>query len=239
MVFSVGASLNFLSRPEVGIIDLGLSPQQVSLLPISHRPQNLVVQQPSRVVLHAQVAAELQRGDPSLGLADQVKGQKPGGQWQLGGLHDCAGRERGLMDAVATLITLKPPAIDQSMLLTIAAGSAEPIGPARLLQSSLTLLIDAIEPLELRQGEAFLELDRAMGHGRTGICIPLYGSKVRADSKSQQASGWGCRRAIASSAVMSCITACNPARIERNPARRNRFMAAVRSVAITPAPLPR
>ncbi len=61
----------------------------------------------------------------------------------------------------------------------------------------------------------------------------------RADSKSQQASGWGCRRAIASSAVMSCITACNPDRIDRNPARRNRFKAAVRSVAMTPAPLPR
>jgi hypothetical protein len=36
----------------------------------------------------------------------------------------------------------------------------------------------------------------------------------RADSKSQQASGWGCRRTIASSAVMSCITACRPARID-------------------------
>jgi hypothetical protein len=38
--------------------------------------------------------------------------------------------------------------------------------------------------------------------------------------------------------VMSCITACNPARIDYNPARRNRFKAAVRSVAMTPAPLP-
>ena len=51
--------------------------------------------------------------------------------------------------------------------------------------------------------------------------------------------GSGRRRAIASSAVMSCITACKPVRIERNPARRKRFKAAVRSVAITPAPLPR
>ncbi len=50
-------------------------------------------------------------------------------------------------------------------------------------------------------------------------------------------SGW--RRAIASSAFMSCITACRPSRIEPNPGRRNRFMAAVRSVAMTQAPLPR
>jgi len=36
-----------------------LSPQQVDILSISHRPQNLVVQQPGGVVVHAQVAAEL------------------------------------------------------------------------------------------------------------------------------------------------------------------------------------
>jgi len=61
----------------------------------------------------------------------------------------------------------------------------------------------------------------------------------RADSKFQQASGWGWRRAIASSALMSCITACKPVRIERKPASLSRFIAAVRRVAITPAPLPR
>jgi transposase-like protein len=36
----------------------------------------------------------------------------------------------------------------------------------------------------------------------------------RADSKCQIGSGLGCRIAIASSAVMSCITACMPARID-------------------------
>ena len=132
-----------------------------------------IVKQPDRVVFHTQVAAELQRGDPSLGLADQIEGQKPGGQRQFGGLHDRAGRERGLMAAVATLIALEPAAIDQPMLMAIAARTAEPIGPARLLQSSLTLLLGAVEPLELRQGEAFLELDRAAGHGRTGIRVPV------------------------------------------------------------------
>ena len=136
---------------EVGVIDLDLSPQQVGLLPISHRPQNLVVQQPGRVVFHAQVAAELQRGDASLGLADQIEGQEPGRQRQFGGLHDRASRERGLMAAGAALITLEAAAVDEPMLLAIAAGTAEPIRPARLLQSSLTLLLGAVEPLELRQ----------------------------------------------------------------------------------------
>ena len=63
--------------------------------------------------------------------------------------------------------------------------------------------------------------------------------RIRADSKCQLGFSRGCRIAIASSAVTSCITACSPSRIELNPARRSRFSAAVRSVASTPAPLPR
>ena len=66
-----------------------------------------------------------------------------------------------------------------------------------------------------------------------------YQFAVRADSKSLYGSGSGWRRAIASSAVMSCITACRPSRIEAKPAKRSRLRPAVRSVAITPAPLPR
>ena len=45
---------------EVGVIDLDLSLQQVGPLPISHRSQNLVVQQSGRVIVDAQVAAGLQ-----------------------------------------------------------------------------------------------------------------------------------------------------------------------------------
>jgi|GEM_PF-5562582 len=57
--------------------------------------------------------------------------------------------------------------------MAIAAGSEEPIGTTRLLQSNLALLLGPVEPLEFRQGEIFLELDRAAGHGRDGIRIPL------------------------------------------------------------------
>ena len=38
---------------EAGVIDLNLSSQQVGLLSISHRPQDLVVEQPGRVVFDA------------------------------------------------------------------------------------------------------------------------------------------------------------------------------------------
>jgi hypothetical protein len=69
------------------------------------------------------------------------------------------------MAAVATLITLEPPAIDETMLMAIAARAAETIRPASHLQSSLTLLLGSIEPLELKEGEALLKLDAAACHG--------------------------------------------------------------------------
>jgi hypothetical protein len=63
------------------------------------------------------------------------------------------------MTVVAALITLEPPSVDEAMVMVIAARSSEPIMPASLLQSSLTLLLDAVEPLEPKQGKAFLELN--------------------------------------------------------------------------------
>ena len=82
------------------------------------------------------------------------------------------------MAAGAALITLEAAAVDEPMLLAIAAGTAEPIGPARLLQSSLTLLLGAVEPLELRQLKAFLELDAAARHDFADICVLLYRALV-------------------------------------------------------------
>ena len=61
------------------------------------------------------------------------------------------------MGAGTALIALEPPAIDQPMLVALATGTPEPIGPAGPFQSSLTLLFGAVELLELIQGEACLE----------------------------------------------------------------------------------
>ena len=63
------------------------------------------------------------------------------------------------MTAATALIALEPPAIDHPMLAAIATRTPEPMGPAGHLQSSLTLRIGTVDPLEVRQGEAFLELD--------------------------------------------------------------------------------
>jgi hypothetical protein len=63
------------------------------------------------------------------------------------------------MAAGTALIALEPPAVDEAMIMAIATWATEAIRPASLLQSSLTLHLAAVEPLELNQGKAFLELD--------------------------------------------------------------------------------
>ena len=83
------------------------------------------------------------------------------------------------MAATAALIAFESAAVDEAMLMASAAWAAETNRPADFLQRRLTLLLRAVEPLEFRQGEAFLELDRVAGHGLTGICVPLYSPGTR------------------------------------------------------------
>ena len=120
------------------------------------------------------MAAELQPGDASLGLADQIKGQEPSGEWQLGGLHDRASCECGLKPAGSALLALQSVPINQAILVAAAARTAEAHRPACLLQSGLTVCLHAIRPLELRQGKTYLELDAATHRKHTGIHVPDY-----------------------------------------------------------------
>jgi hypothetical protein len=80
------------------------------------------------------------------------------------------------MTAVAALITIEPPAVDEGTIMAIATWITEPIRPASLHQSSLTLLLAAEDPRELKQGKAILELDGTAWHDPTGVCVPFYAS---------------------------------------------------------------
>lgn len=123
---------------QVSIIHLYFPLQDVSLLSRTHGPQNLVMQQPGRVVGHTQVTAQLQRGDARFGLANQVERQEPGGQRQFCRLHDRARRDSGLVAALPALVALEPAASYQPMISGVAARATEAFWPARLLQSGLT-----------------------------------------------------------------------------------------------------
>jgi hypothetical protein len=113
---------------------------------------------------------------PVLAWPIREKSLEPCGKRQFGGrLHDRVGGESGLMAACAALKALGTAAVNSTLLMACAAKTADAIVPAGFFQSSLTVLLAAVEPLELRQEEALFELDRAASHGLTGISVPLYG----------------------------------------------------------------
>ena len=79
-------------------------------------------------------------------------------------------------------------------------------------------LLDLAAELDLEEIHAVYRLKDPRGEKayepRMMVVLLLYAYCVRADSKFQHGLGSGWRIDIASSAVMSCITACMPARID-------------------------
>ena len=71
-----------------GIINLHLSPQQISLLALTHCLHDLVLDQPGCPVVHTKLPHQGQRGNASLGLSDSIESKEPGGQWQRCGFVD-------------------------------------------------------------------------------------------------------------------------------------------------------
>ena len=74
---------------EAGIIHLDLSPQHIGL-PLTHSPQDLVVEQQGRVIVHIQMAAEFEGGGPVFRLPDSIESLRSCGQRQFSGLHNRA-----------------------------------------------------------------------------------------------------------------------------------------------------
>ncbi len=72
---------------QVGIIDLGLTFEDIMRLALGHRTHQLVVDQPGRRVAHPQVSHQRERRQPGLGLADKVDREKPDAQGQFAALH--------------------------------------------------------------------------------------------------------------------------------------------------------
>ena len=101
--------------------------------------------EPGCLVVHTKLPDQGQRGNASLGLSDSIESKEPGGQWELGCLHDCASSEGRLMAATPTLVPLEAPAIDQAMLLLSTAGTDEAFRPTSLLESGLALFLGAVE----------------------------------------------------------------------------------------------
>ena len=142
---------------QIGVIDFHDAAQRLAVVPLAHRLHEFVLQHPSRVVAHPQLALEVHRRDAVLGLAEQVDGQEPSGQGQLGVVEQRAGGERGLMLATDAREDLAPAEL--AALVVAAVGAAVALGPARGKHGLFALCDSFVASEELRQALAFLKLD--------------------------------------------------------------------------------
>jgi hypothetical protein len=125
---------------------------------------DLLVQQPGGRVAHAQITLQGQRRDPRLGLADEMDGQEPGGQRQLGMLHHRAGRRRSLMPAADALEQLAGALADEVVPRVVTARAVEALGLTRALHLLCALRFGAEVAQEFGDRHSGLELDLVAGH---------------------------------------------------------------------------
>ena len=86
---------------------------------------------------------QIERGDAVLGLGDQVDGQHPGGQGQLGRGEDGALGQRGLETALSTLVQLAT--LQDIAVLVPALQTAQALGPAHCEQGLVALFLRLLD----------------------------------------------------------------------------------------------
>ena len=164
---------------KVGIVDLNGTLEPMAALSGGHGPVDLVVQQPGGGVAHAELALERQRRKASLGLADQIDGQEPGRQRQLGVLHQAAGGQRGLVSAAIALEQAPRAVANHAVSVAAAPRAVEARGPTGGHQRRGAVRLSAKAAKEFGQRHARLELDSVEGHqvrsvvGCTQVTAPV------------------------------------------------------------------
>lgn len=154
---------------EVGVVELDGAAEAMGTVLLGHGPVDLLVHQPGRGVAHAELTLECQGRQPGLGLADQVDGEKPDRQWQLGVLHEAACGQRRLVAAAVALEQLARAVADDVVVKVIAARTPEAVRPTRLLDCLGALRLSAEAVQELGNRHAVLELNLVQGHGARSV----------------------------------------------------------------------
>ena len=149
---------------KVGIVNLDRTLEPMAGVARGHGAVDLVVQQPSGRVAHTELAFERQRRQASLGLTDQINGQKPGGQWQLGVLHQTACGERCLMPAAIALEQAPGAVTDYAVSIAIAARATKAARPTSALQHRSAMRLGAKVAMKFRQRHSGLKLDSIERH---------------------------------------------------------------------------
>ena len=146
----------------VGVVHLYPSGEDAALLPVQHHLHELVLHRPGGLVGHPDLPHQFQGRDGVLPLGEQVHGQEPGGQRQLGTVEDGPSRKAGL--PVTGVALIQPTPGQDAAVPAATIGADEAPGPAGGEQCLGTLLLGAVPALELRHRQALLKLAGRVGH---------------------------------------------------------------------------
>ena len=115
----------------------------------AHGLHQFVHDHPSGVVAHPQLALEIHRRNPILGLREQAYREVPAAQRQLGVLEQSACGERGLVLAADALEDLA--GVPLAVLVVATVRTAEAFRPVRLEQRLGALLVGSVDLEQVSQ----------------------------------------------------------------------------------------
>ena len=122
------------------------------------------VHQPGGGIADPQVALQGQGREAGLGLADEVDGQEPHPQRELGALEEGSGDQRALVMAEVTLEGLAGSHAQHAVGRTPTARTAKTLRPARPFQRRLALSLGSELLEQLKQRHPGLKLNTIHGH---------------------------------------------------------------------------
>src|SRR6266487_6414697 len=166
------------------LIRLDEAAQRLALR-IDHGPAQLGAQHPAGSVrAEAELALELQRRNAIGVRRHQERSPEPGGQRQLAGMHDRAGRHRGLTAAAGTLIG-EGLGLQQPGSALAATGADKPFRPTALEEVFRTRALRRKTTLELDQrpwkpalrsghSDHLLTLDRSAAYTRVPVLYTTF-----------------------------------------------------------------
>ena len=172
--FVLGATSDLAARAltaEVGIVDLHPTVELAALLAHAHDLHELVLDEPGGLVANPQVALEFEGGDVVLGLREQVHGQEPARQRQLGRLEDRAADHAALVPAAGALEVQAPLTAKRTALGAAARRAGKASRPARFDQRRLALVIAAVKVHKLGHRKSGLKLHSVHRHGSPPVLV--------------------------------------------------------------------
>lgn len=137
---------------KVGVVKLYDTGQQMRCVPLPHGGSDAPKHRPCGLIGHTDLVGQLNSGQPSFVLGDEIEGQKPLPQTDMAVVQNRPGRDGSLTVAVGTLVQ----AVGQTAAMFVSAFRADKaawpalcgqIVPAALLRSKLVQKLTEWHPL--------------------------------------------------------------------------------------------